>query len=399
MLSWQAVNLRDGRVVADLPDLTVGTVSQVIGAYTSTTATLPVPTAPEGWERATLPGAVALVLTDDAQDGTAPVPLWGGMVSRRVRDLGDTVALSLSTLEAYFDRRFVGDVTFTATGQHTIVSGVVEGFVNDGTIDFRVAVTAAGVARDRTYLDAEDKTVYSVLSELMGVDGGPEWTVTWEHQSNPERFTPVLTSADRIGVSPIAGLAPAATFEAPGSVLEASFVEDYASGKGANDVMAASTATADVRPQSPRQTAGDTDRPTFEHRFTPSTSITDVATLTSHALAALAGMTSGARSLSLTAVWDDAPRLGVDWSIGDDIAYRIGGTVADPTLIAIRDAYIDTYTDVYGADGWTLLHPNGLPTVPAFPSGLAGIARAIGWELSLSEPQTITPVLVIDEGA
>lgn len=368
MLSWQSVNLRDGRVIADLPDLSVGAVAQAVGAYSSTTATLPVPTAPEGWERATLPGAVAMVLTDDAQDGTAPVPLWGGMVSRRVRDLGDVVSLSLATLESYFDRRFVGDVTYTATGQHTIVSGVVEDFVNDGTIDFRVAVAAAGVARDRTYLDAEDKTVYSVLTELMGVDGGPEWVVTWEHQSSPERFTPVLTSADRIGSSPIAGLAPAATFEAPGAVVAASFAEDYAAGKGANDVMATSTATADVRPQSPRQTAGDLERPTFEFRFTPSTSITEVATLTSHAGAALAQMVSGGRSLSLTAVWDDAPRLGRDWFIGDDIGYAIGG-----------------------------LDSAGVDTVPAFPGGLSGSARAWGWEINFSEPVTISPILVLED--
>lgn len=368
MLSWRSVNLRDGRVLSYLPDLSVGAVSQAIGAYSSATATLPVPTAPEGWERATLPGAVALVLTDDAQDGTTPVPLWGGMISRRVRDLGDTVSLSLATLEAYFDRRFVGDATYTATGQHTIVSGVVEGFVNDGTIDFRVAVAAAGVARDRAYLDAEDKTVYSVLTELMGVDGGPEWVVTWEHQSAPERFTPVLTTADRIGVSPIAGLMPAARFSAPGAVIAASFAEDYAAGKGANDVMATSTATADVRPQSPRQSAADGDRPTFEHRFTPSTSITEVATLTAHAQAALAQMASGGRSLSLTAVWDDAPRLGRDWSIGDDLGYVLGGLDSD-----------------------------GVDTVPAFPGGLSGVARAWGWEINLTEPVTVSPILVLED--
>ena len=368
MLSWQSVNLRDGRVLEYLPDLYVKSVSQAIGAYTSASATLPVPTAPEGWERATLPGAVALVLTDDAQDGMGAVPLWGGMVSRRVRDLGDTVSLSLATLEAYFDRRFVGDVTYTATGQHTIVSGVVEDFVNDGTIDFRVAVAAAGVAMDRAYLDAEDKTVYSVLTELMGVDGGPEWVVTWEHQSDPERFTPVLTTADRIGSSPIAGLAPAATLEAPGAVVAASFAEDYAAGKGANDIMATSTATADVRPQSPRQASTDGERPTFEHRFAPSTSITNVATLTAHAQAALAQMASGSRSLSLTAVWDDAPRLGRDWFIGDDIGYVLGG-----------------------------LDSAGVDTVPAFPGGLSGVARAWGWGIDLDEPVTISPILVLED--
>lgn len=356
-LSWVACNARDGRVLADLPDLDVGSVSVVLGSYTSTQGTLPVPTAPEGWERATLPGAVFLVLLDDRQDGTDPVPVWGGLVLRRERSLADDVPVSVATIEAYLDRRFVGDRTFTATSQTQIVRLLVEEMATDFPV--RVQVTASATTRDRVYEDDSDKTLLSVLAELSGVIGGPEWTVGWEHQSSPERYTPVLYVADRIGSSPMAGMGPAATFESPGPVTDARLVEDYGVGKGATDVMATSTGSVDTRPQSPHQVAVSSERPPFEHRFTPSTSITQVSTLTAHAQSALTQMQDGAQALTLTAVVQDAPRLGVDWFIGDDIGYQITG--------------------------------------PAFPGGLVGTARCIGWSMDLTEPATITPILATEE--
>lgn len=356
-LSWVACNAADGRVLADLPDLDISTVSVVLGAYTSTQGTLPVPTAPEGWQRATLPAGAFLVLLDDHEDGTDPIPVWGGLVLRRTRTLGDEVDLSVASIEAYLDRRYVRDRTFSATSQTQIVRLLVEEFATSFPI--RVQVTASTTTRDRTYADTSDKTLLSILTELSGVIGGPEWTVGWEHQTSPERYTPVLYVADRIGSSPAAGMGPAATFEAPGPVTEAQLVEDYGAGKGATDVMAVSTGSVDERPQSPHQTASTTERPPVEYRFTPSTSITQVSTLTAHAQAALAQMVDGAQALTLSAVVDDAPRLGAEWFIGDDIGYAI--------------------------------------TAPAFPDGLSGSARCIGWSIDLTEPATVTPILATEE--
>lgn len=357
-LSWVACNAADGRVLADLPDVSVDEVSVVLGAYTTTQGSLPVPSAPEGWVRATLPGAAFLVLLDDPRDGTDPVPLWGGLVLRRTRSLGDEVPMSLATIEAYLDRRFVRDRTFAGVAQTQIVRLLVEEFATSFPIRVQV-VSASATARDRKYEDKGDKTLLSVLTELTGVAGGPEWTVGWEHQSNPERYTPVLYVADRIGSAPMAGMGPGATFESPGPVLDAELVEDFGAGKGATDVMAVSTASEDIRPQSPHQVAATAERPPFEHRFTPSTSISEVSTLTQHAASALAQMQDGAQALTLTAVIQDAPRLGRDWFIGDDIGYRI--------------------------------------QAPAFPEGLDGVARCIGWRINLEEPATVTPILATEE--
>lgn len=361
--TWVACEARTGLVIADLPDLDCGKVSAVIGGYTSTTATLPYPdtsnATPENWDRATQGGASYLVLLDDVTDQ----PVQGYLIGKRVTDESDSLNISaMASLEAYFERRFIGDSTFAKTGQNAIVAAIVNSYVTVGTnggIPFRVLNLdgAPGTLRDRTYTDISDKTVYSVLTELMGVAGGPEWTVTWESKYvGGQRFiTPVLQVGTRIGVDPIAGLAPSATFDMPGAITTFSFEEDWTKDAGATDILATSTADADSRPQSTHVVIADPSRPTFEYRFTPSTSITNIDTLQQHAAAQASILGAGLNTLSLTAAVDDAPRLGVDWSIGDTI-------------------------------GWDI-------TAPRFPNGLRGTSRAVGWELTLGDVDLITPVL------
>lgn len=366
-LQWIATEMKTGKVIADLPDLDGDsgplTVKQTIGRYEQVTAELPIPTAPENWTRATLQGGTTLVLLQD------DVPVWGGYISRRPRDAGDTVQLSLMTMEGYLDRRFVGDQVFTATGQNSIIQTLVTNYVvagSNGGIPMRVQIVNGGVGtlRDRTYFDKDDKTVYSVMQDLSGVIGGPEWTIGWEHQTNPERYTPVLYIGNRIGSPVTAGMGANATFEIPGGINDFSLAEDFGASAGANDVMAYSSGQGDSRPQSPRQVLTDPDRPTFEYRYSPSTSISDVSTLTSHAQARLGQMFGGSNVLAMSAILDDSPKLGTDWFIGDDIGYQIGG---------------------YDSDG--------KDTVPSVPGGLAGIARAVGWELETSATPIITPIL------
>lgn len=365
-LQWVSTEMRTGKVIADLPDLddTSGpiTLAQTIGRYETVTAGLPLPTAPENWLRATLPGATVMVLLQD------DVPVWGAYVNRRTRTAGDVVQLSLVTMEGYLDRRYIGDVTFAGTGQNSIVTSLISSYVatgSNGGIPIRVQVVNGGVGflRDRTYFDKDDKTVYSALQDLSGVIGGVEWTIGFEHQSNPERYTPVLYVGDRLGAAVTPGLSANATFDIPGSINDFSFLEDYGQGKGANDVMAYSSGQGDIRPQSPRQIVADPNRPTFEHRWTPSSSITEVDTLTGHAQGKLAQMIGGTTAVPLSAILESAPRLNVEWVLGDDVGFQLGGLNAD-----------------------------GTDSLPGFPGGMSGIARAVGYQLQLSATPIIAPV-------
>jgi hypothetical protein len=250
--------------------------------------------------------------------------------------------------------------------------------------------------------------VYSALNELAALDDPIEWTIGWEHQSAPERYTPVFYVGSRIGAAVMPGMAPTATFDLPGCITDVLSTTDYSAGKGANDVMAVSTATSGTRPQSSHHLAPDDGRPTYEARVTPSTSIIDIPTLDAHAAKVLAVMQGGATSLALsaavlaTAVKPAAPPLGTDWNLGDDVGYAIGGTEADPRATfapGFTDFFSDIFTDVFGGTPTglmvkTLVNPNGRPTVPAFPSRLAGTQRAIGWEMTLGVTPVVTPILV-----
>ncbi|WP_105033487.1 hypothetical protein [Cryobacterium aureum] len=354
-------------MIADLPGLEVEKVGKTLSRFTSTTANLPLPTAPENWPRAVLQGASVLwLLTDN-------IPTWGGMVTEAERNQTDVIPISLATVEAYLDRKFVGDEVFLQVGQNVIVQTLVDKYAaagSNGGIPIRVVFTTPGDGklRDLKLADDEDKSLYSVLQALAGLKGGPEWTIVGERQHEPERITFVLLVGDRVGVAAPAGLGPQATFDMPGCVTDFKIRSSYANGSGANDVMAVSTATADVRPQSAHQIVLDDIRPTFEERWTPSTSITITETLDDHAAAALAILRNGSAAVSLTASTDAAPQLDTDWGIGDDIGYVIGGTIGEV--------------------------PDQVESVPSVPGGLAGVARCIGWEQTFGANPTITPTLL-----
>jgi len=409
-LSWLSVDAKTGGVLADLPDLDCPKVSRSICRYDSTTAVLPIPTAPDGWERAVMEGGSVMILLDS----NVVDPLWGGLVTLAPRGSSDVIPLSLATEESYLDRRFVGDVTYVATGQNAIAADLVTRFVATGShggIPIRIVMLdGPGPLRDRTYLDSDDKSVYSALNELAALDDPIEWTIGWEHQSSPERYTPVFYVGSRIGAAVMPGMAPTATFDLPGCITDALFTTDYSAGRGANDVMAVSTPVSNVRPQSAHHLAPDDGRPTYEHRYTPSTSITEIATLDDHAARTLAAMKDGATALALSAsvmatkTKPAAPVLGTDWQLGDDVGFEIGGLEADPRarwIDTYADTFSDIFTDIFGGvvtKTKVLVNPNGRPSVPAFPDGLAGTQRAIGWELSFGTPEKpqhiVTPILI-----
>jgi hypothetical protein len=351
-LQWVACSAKTGVVICELPGLKVDRIATSICAYSAAIATLAIEdtTDPE-WERGTLPGGAYLVALD------GELPKWGALVAERPRAFGQAVILSLITIEGYMDRRFVNDnVGFIAQDQCSIIEDLVDVYVGD-TFPIRVDASASATTRDRTYAASADKSIYSALVELAGVIDGPEWTVGWEATlvGGQRAYKPVLYVADRLGSAPNAGMDPAVTFEYPGPVSSGTYTEDYSAGAGANDVLAVSTAIADVRPESSHAVYVDAARPTFEMRFTPSDGISETATLDAHAEATLARVQDGAVSLTMVLDYGSAPKPGVDWSLGDTVGFRV--------------------------------------TSPEFPGGLNGTARVRGWSMSLGATPSIEPML------
>lgn len=376
--SWLAVDALTGRPWADLPDFTIDSASIILGQSQTATGSYPIASdsTPADWLPGTVPWGVAILLLADG----VPNPVAGWYVNQRVRDQGDMLSIPLVTAEGYFDRRYVGNYAPVNVDQNTICTTIVSSFVAAAPVGssglsglpmLTNVVGTGGVLRSRTYQDQNDQTLTTALSELMGVQGGPEWTVTWVHQTAPERYFPVFNVGTQLGNPLSPGLMPNATFEmggtsTGGSVTEATYTEDYSTGKGANFVTATGTvdATTGLRPQQSVSNA-DARRPAIEYRWNPSTSITDTATLLSHAMQTLPLMQNGSRALALSSIASEGPQIGIDWGLGDTVGYSIGG-----------------------------LDQSGLDTVPEFPGGLVGTARVLGYTLHPDdETPVVTPIL------
>lgn len=348
-LSWVSVSATTGSVVADLPGLRVdGSLKRTIGRHESQTAALPLDGAPENWRDATRKKSVFLVaLTDPSEADDRGRPVWGGMVTERTTSHKEGVSLSMVTAEDYLNDRYVGDENYSHE-QNIIVANLVDKYVAPNGIPIRVVMLpGANPVRQETYEDAADKSVYSALEALSGLEGGPEWTIDWEWVDE-RKLGLVLYVGERIGSPAPADLGPSSWFHLPGNVVDAELVEGYRRGEGANDVMAVSSGTSDARPQSSHHVAPADGRPKIELRWTPSTSIKETDTLESHAARALAGLKEGTVELSITATTDET----TPFNLGDEVGFDL--------------------------TSW------------AWPDGISGTARALGIEWT---DTTVTPVL------
>lgn len=350
-VKWIVCKATTGEVIAELPDLEIPQVSDGLMAYSTSAAKLYT----ANMDADTLPYvvqsmAVTYVLLEDG------LPTWGGVLTRALAR-AEYFDLTLATVPAYFRRRYVGDETFAATDQCEIAASLVEAYAADSlamNVDFEPSATT----RDRTYTDIGDKRLFDALSELAGVEGGPEWCVLWTETmvGDKQGFMPTFYAADRIGSDPVGDLKPAVTFDLPGNIRDFQFLEDFGDGEGANYIIATSTADANTRPQSVPATPAEPDgRLKVEYRFTPSTSITETETLDAHAAAALARMGSGTRALEVEAEVTATTQPGREYVLGDQVGFVIAAS--------------------------------------SLPLGLKGTARVVGWSRMFGSVERIKPVL------
>lgn len=353
-VTWLGCDLVSGRVITELPDIT-GTVSRVLGAYTSAALTLPVPLAGPG-----ALGPVAFQATDPGRTMIVAVvndaPTWAGIVLTRSGGVDAVLQLGCVSLEGYLDRRYVGDHTWLGQDEAGVIGAGLADDAGPQGIGLIVDAPPTGVRRDRTYVGNDDATVYSRLRELMSVQGGPEWTidVDWLDDNTQDVVVKTLRIRSRIG---IASSTPAAVFQNALGASETryTYAEDYSDGKGANYIIATSTGEGEDRPTSSPASDIRTGWPRYERRFSPSTSVTDLAVLDAHAADDLAVRVAGINTFKLTTRWNARPRLNLDWRLGDDVAWDLKG------------------------------HRH--------PYGVAGIGRVVGWELDMAAG-VVTPVLL-----
>lgn len=355
-ITWLACDLRTGRIAEELPALkATGPLSRRIGSITNTNLSLDLSGAPVEWEAATDPARTLLVAVDTA----TAVPLWSGIPLPRVGGSGTQVTFTAASAECYLDRRYA-DYSGTGVDRSTVMAGVAAPLLTNGP-PFVIDSVATGSTMDYTVADEDDKTILSVLQELDGQDGAPEWTVDTAWTDTAQTSVElILRIHPKIGIQPEI---PATVFDLPGCVAEYTLTESYERGRGATQVIARGDSQGGGRASSAVHTADDLIAAgwcRWEHRYSPGAGITDETQLDAHAAQSLALMRTGSRAWTLQAAASVAPRLGIDWALGDSITLAV-------------------------AAGTSLRHP----------AGIIVTARAWGWELTPADDKVI-PILLED---
>ncbi|MFJ8154803.1 hypothetical protein [Streptomyces sp. NPDC094468] len=329
-LAWYGCDLRTGGIIEDLPSLTPGgALTRRLGDATTLQPTLALPGAPKGWDEATAPGSTVLVAVDIATD----TPLWAGAVLTREAGSAQTVQLGAATLEAYLDRRYPGTQTLIATDQAAVATALVAPALVTGP-PFVIDAPTIGSTLDYLTDDGDDKSILSCLSELMALDGGPEWTVDVVWNASHSGFQFPLRVRKAIGVQ----AATSVVFDFPGPVSQYTLTKSYESGKGATTVIArgegegSSRLTSGVKESAALLSAG---WPKWEYRYTPATGITNPDQLTAHAVADAALMALGAQVWTIEAVASQAPRLGQGWGLGDTLTLAVDRSPGHPKGVSV----------------------------------------------------------------
>lgn len=377
-LEWWSADFKTGEVFGRVQVQSAGKMSKFLSMGTETTVAvrcshdgveLP------GWDEATQKRRKMLF----AVDVTSRHIVWGGLIRRRTSGPGPWVQCSLDSIERYFNRRYINETfSFDEVDVAQIAVDVLAPIVAD-LPPLEVNATMTGTVRSGYYETSDNKRVGALLDDLSATKlaGGIEWTVDLEWaDAEHTQLRYVARIAPRLGT---AGGVAATQWTMPGCVTDFTYLEDDGEETGANDTIALSSGEGESKPMSTRYEATDLleAEARFERRFTPATSITSTETLDQYAEADHAATRLGFTQLTITAsltevvgqdgqVRQAAPRVNLDWWMGDDI---------DVALTC------DRFPRRMGADGY-------------WEAGYTRRLRTVGWEL---DPAAMTIVPRIQE--
>lgn len=335
---WYIADLLTGKTLYTLSEVKCK-ASDVIGQYTSTTATIPIVT------DTTSPVYLTRRQVEDLTDPrwrrmlvrvAAGVPMWGGIITGRKGGTEVNLSLQVTTIPVYLDMRVTQDHDFAQADESTIVRALI-GDANVEGINIIVDAPPTGVKRDRTYRRKDGASVFKRLGELSDVEGGSEWHVFLRWRPDRSGFAIVLELRPEIGV----GSGDVATFTArptygttTGTEATYTLSEDCSRENFANYVVAVGDGQGDAQPESApaRSAALDAgEEPRIERRFNPSSGIVEIETLNEHARADLARDERGSELWEIVARADVTPIYGLDWRIGQYIRAELTGHRHPPT--------------------------------------------------------------------
>jgi hypothetical protein len=358
-VTWLACNAVNGTVIDELPDLT-GSFGRVLCEHTSTNLTTPIGSPGRNIDQivaATHPGRTMIVpIVND-------IPAGAGWILPRELGTDPYCQLGVVSLEGYWLRRTINDHNFVDQDIGSVIAGslIADGESKDGIgqgMGFLVDAVPTGVIASREYFAKSRKHIFPALDELSMSPGGPEFTVDVEWSDTSQtRIDKIARLKPRIGAQAdlpvIFEVTANSIFESKSSAeARYKYLEDWSSGKAGNWMRAYSSGQGEDQPESQPviDLAALADGwPIIEHYFQPGTDITDPLILDGHAQAEYDRIHAGTTIWRLTTRWDAYPMLGVDWYLGDDVAWVVKGS--------------------------------------GHPTGVMGQGRVIGWTLDLQKSE------------
>lgn len=330
--TWYICDILTGKILFTLPEVKCET-SDVLGQYTSSTATVPIPTdtlSPVYLSKGQIrdlfwPWRRMLVRVG------AGLPMWAGVITGRERGSSSELSFPVSTLGVYLDMRIVGDHDFVNADESTIYSALLADANVEG-INIFVDAPPTGVRHDRSYRRKDGVTVFKRLDELSDVENGSEWHIFLRWMPDESGFLIVLELRPEIGVQP--DLPPVKIKARPSSgsdsAMDATYklIESYSREDFANHITAVGDGQGEAQPESvpARSAALDSGQePRIERRFNPSSGITDIETLNAHARAALARDEAGSETWEVTVSANATPIYGKDFTLGRHIKAELTG--------------------------------------------------------------------------
>lgn len=359
---WYSCDLKTGRVQERLP--LVGSPSKLLGAVTTLTLSCDLAALGAGIDfwGSTIPRRTMVVLERKFPDQNTADILWAGAVINRPERGSEPIAsLGCVSLEGLLDRRFAGTHTYTGQPSHTDAQ-IITDLIGEANVDgwnIQLDLDGLTTVRQVRYRAPERRKILACLQELSDMENGPEWTIRATRSG--DIVTKTLVARPRLGT---ASTIPNAQFRWPGAVKSYGQTEEHSDGLGANYVTAVANGEGASQPSFTRS---DAARIAVEGRWeavVQRPAARTIAALDSAAATELALMLEGQNLYTLTADAVLAPKIGIDWVLGDDIRLLVTAGARDP---------------------------DGQPSY-GHPDGLDVIARGIGWTLD-PQTQTLTPLL------
>jgi hypothetical protein len=327
---YWACDLRSGAKLDELPLRPSGQLPERISDVSTVAFTCDQSALPRGKDfiGVTTPGRTLIAVEREYDgDNTSSIP-WAGIVTNRDAGSDPEATLNCATPAAYLGRRHVGTHTYNAGPGETdeqIIRDLFADAAPEG-LDFILDVDCPQPRKVR-YLEKERRTVLGCLRDLADMDNGPEWTVVTRWSDGARLAVEfVFLARPRLGCAD----APNVRFDYPGSIRSYRVSDDFTEGHGGNHITGITS--AGVRSVPARDEAALREGwPRWEEDIQLNGNV-DADELAGVARAGRAKRARGQSTVALAVDMTLGPQLGVEWQLGDNIAWHVYGpaTRVDP---------------------------------------------------------------------